>query len=70
MRISVKSHGWVRVQGVAVVPFTNALVHTPVDMGAIELTYTGTKPPLGHRRRLQEETLASQKPLSVAYRHY
>ncbi|WIA15911.1 hypothetical protein OEZ85_012660 [Tetradesmus obliquus] len=58
VRITIKDNDWVRVQALAVVPYTNAIMHTPVDVGAIELKYSdGTTPPLGHRRRLQGQQL-------------
>ncbi|WIA36090.1 hypothetical protein OEZ86_007442 [Tetradesmus obliquus] len=51
VRITIKDNDWVRVQAVAVVPYTNAIMHTPVDVGAIGLKYSdGAVPPLGHRR--------------------
>uniref|UniRef100_A0A383W6I2 SGNH hydrolase-type esterase domain-containing protein n=1 Tax=Tetradesmus obliquus TaxID=3088 RepID=A0A383W6I2_TETOB len=58
VRITIKDNDWVRVQALAVVPYTNAIMHTLVDVGAIGLKYSdGTTPPLGHRRRLQGQQL-------------
>lgn len=55
MRITIKDQNWVRVQAVAVVPYTNALPRTPVDISAMRAFYNSnsTPRPLGHKRRLQ-----------------
>jgi hypothetical protein len=47
----------VRVEAVAVVPYTTAVMHNPTDISAIRVKYNGTEPPLGHRRRLQGRSL-------------
>jgi hypothetical protein len=61
VRITSLDEDWVRVQAVAIVPYTNNVMHTPVDIGAIEVKYNGTAgggaPPLGHRRRLHGKSL-------------
>ncbi|WIA08325.1 hypothetical protein OEZ85_007767 [Tetradesmus obliquus] len=55
VRITIKDQNWVRVQAVAVVPYTNALLRTPVDISAMRAFYNSnsTPRPLGHKRRLQ-----------------
>jgi hypothetical protein len=50
VRITIKDQAWVRVEAVAVVPYTTNTLHTLIDENAIK---SGNALPVGHRRRLQ-----------------